>query len=128
MNLTSRALANPAGVAIVAVLVAVFGAFAFWQMPIQLFPNIDRPVISIQTGWRAASPQEIESELIEPQEEVLQGLPGLERMQSNANQGNAWVNLEFAIGTDMQQTLIEVISRMSRLPACRQPSVNVCRT
>lgn len=117
MNLTSRALANPAGVAIIAALIAVFGAFAFWQMPIQLFPNIDRPVISIQTGWRAASPQEIESELIEPQEDVLQGLPGLERMQSNANQGNAWINLEFAIDTDMQQTLIEVISRMSRLPA-----------
>ena len=117
MNLTSKALANPAAVAVVVALTMLFGLYAFWQMPIQLFPNIERPVISIQTGWRAASPQELESEIIEPQEEVLQGLPGLESIESNANQGGAWINLEFAIGTDMQQTLIEVISRMNRLPA-----------
>lgn len=117
MKLTSTALANPAGMAVVLALLLLFGLFAIWQLPIQLFPNIERPVIAIQTGWRAASPQEIESEILEPQEEVLQGLPGLTQLEANANQGGGWINLEFAIETDMQQTLIEVISRMSRLPS-----------
>ena len=57
--------------------------------------------MSIQTGWRAASPQEIESEILEPQENVLQGLPGLEQMDGNAGQGGALINLTFAVGTDM---------------------------
>ena len=116
MKLTSTALNNPAGLAVIVALLVVFGLYAIVQLPVQLFPNIERPVIAVQTAWRAASPREIESEIIEPQEDILQGLPGLESMSANANQGFAWINLEFALDTDMQQTLIEVISRMTRLP------------
>ncbi|MFT5163956.1 MAG: multidrug efflux pump subunit AcrB, partial [Alteromonadaceae bacterium] len=72
--------------------------------------------INIQTFWRAASPKEIESEIIEPQEEVLQGLPGLTSLRTFANAGAGFVNLEFDLNTDMQKILIEVISRMNRLP------------
>lgn len=92
------------------------GLYSLFNLPVQLFPDIERPNINIQTSWRAASPQEIESEIIEPQEEVLQGIPGLESMSAWSNQGNAWINLEFSLGTDMQKTLIEVISRMNRVP------------
>ncbi len=97
-------------------IISVLGLYSLLNLPIQLFPDIERPSISIQTFWRAASPQEIEAEIIEPQEEVLQGIPGLHSMRAFANQGNAWINLEFGLETDMQQTLIEVISRMNRVP------------
>ena len=59
-------------------------------------------------SWRAASPSEIESEILEPQEEVLQGLNGLERIDGNANAGGANVNLTFAVGTDMRDALVLV--------------------
>ena len=71
---------------------------------------------SATTNWRAAAPTEIESEILEPQEEVLQGLPGLEEMDGNANQGASWVNLTFAIGTDMSATMVDVLGRLNRLP------------
>ena len=116
MNLTQSALKNPAGIAVGAAIVLFFGLASLTKLPIQLFPDIEEPQITINTGWRAASPREIESEILEPQEEVLQGLSGLKQLEANANQGFAWVNLRFAIGTDMQQTLIEVISRLNRLP------------
>ncbi|CAN0602333.1 unnamed protein product, partial [Ectocarpus sp. 12 AP-2014] len=67
------------------------------------------------TSWRAASPREVESEIIEPIESVLRGLPGLQEMAAFANAGNAWINLEFDLDADMQRTLIDVISRMNRL-------------
>jgi multidrug efflux pump subunit AcrB len=70
----------------------------------------------VQTSWRAASPQEIESEILEPQEEVLQGIPWLVNMNAWANQGSSWINLEFELETDMQKTLIDVISRLNRIP------------
>lgn len=70
----------------------------------------------MQTSWRAASPQEIESEILEPQEEVLQGIPWLVNMNAWANQGSSWINLEFGLETDMQKTLIDVISRLNRIP------------
>ncbi|GAB4202082.1 MAG: efflux RND transporter permease subunit [Wenzhouxiangellaceae bacterium] len=97
-------------------LVALFGFFALRELPIQLFPDIDQPRISIWTGWRAASPLEVEAELLEPQERVLQGLPGLESMQANANSGGSYVELQFGLETNMDQMLVEVISRLNRLP------------
>jgi multidrug efflux pump subunit AcrB len=116
MNLTETSLRNPAGVLVAILMVALLGAFALVKLPIQLFPNIEEPAISIFTGWRAAAPAEIESEIIEPQERALQGLRGLQSMNAFANQGSSFINLQFAVGTDMQSTMLEVISRMNQLP------------
>ncbi len=116
MNLTETSLRNPAGVLVAILMVVLLGVFALVKLPIQLFPNVDAPVISIFTSWRAAAPAEIESEIIEPQERALQGLRGVQSMNAFANAGSAFINLEFSVGTDMQATLLEVISRMNQLP------------
>ena len=116
MDITKQALRNISAVATLVGIIVFLGILSLTRLPVQLFPDIERPQISIQTSWRAASPQEIEAEIIEPQEEVLKGLPGVTNMSAFANQGNAWINLEFGLETDMQDTLIEVISRMNRIP------------
>ena len=115
MNLTASSLKNPAGVVVATAIVIFFGIFSLGKLPIQLFPDIENPRITITTSWRAASPREVESEIIEPIESVLRGLPGLKELGAYANEGNAWIELEFGLETDMQSILVEVISRMSRL-------------
>jgi len=115
MKLTEASLRNPAAVAVAVVMVCAFGLLSLFKLPLQLFPDIERPQMSIQTGWRAASPQEMESEIVEPIEAVMQGLPGLEEIQSNINAGNSFINLTFAVGSDMDAMLVEVLSRMNRL-------------
>ncbi|MEX2149457.1 MAG: efflux RND transporter permease subunit [Steroidobacteraceae bacterium] len=116
MNLTARSLKSPISVAVGVGLIVVLGLVALIKLPVQLFPDIDEPAITIFTSWRAAAPAEIESELIEPQEQALRGLPGMQEIQAFSGAGVAFVNLRFAIGTDMGRTLIEVISRMNQLP------------
>jgi multidrug efflux pump subunit AcrB len=115
MKLTKIALTSPAAVAVVVALTLLVGMLSLFKLPVQLFPDIERPQIGIQTTWRAASPKEVESEIIEPQEQVLRGIPGLESMRAYANRGGAYINLSFGVGTNMEQTLIEVISRMTRV-------------
>lgn len=115
MKLTKSALISPAAVAVVVALALLFGIISLFRLPVQLFPDIERPQIGIQTTWRAASPKEVESEIIEPQEQVLRGIPGLSSMRAFANRGGAYINLSFGVGTNMEQTLIEVISRMTRV-------------
>ncbi|WP_417317588.1 efflux RND transporter permease subunit [Emcibacter sp.] len=116
MNWTEKSLKNPAVVAVVVAIIFLFGAFSISKLPIQLFPNIEYPEVSIFTPWRAASPIEVESEITEPLEDVLQGIPGLEEMNIYSNQGGAWTNLRFGISTNMDRTLLDVISRLNRLP------------
>jgi multidrug efflux pump subunit AcrB len=93
------------------------GIFSLVKLPFQLFPDIEEPQMTIFTAWRAAAPAEVESELIEPQEAALQGLSGLKQLNAFANNGGSWLNLRFNVGTDMQQALIDVISRMNQLPS-----------
>ena len=116
MDITRASLNNPAAVAAALALVVLFGVLAMFDLPLQLFPDIDRPQMSVVTNWRAASPTEIESEILEPQEEVLQGMPGMEEMEGNAFAGGSFVNLTFEVGTDMQAVLVDVLGRLNRLP------------
>lgn len=116
MKLIETSLRNPIAVGVTVLMVCVFGFLSLKQLPLQLFPDIERPQIFIQTNWRAASPVEVESELLEPQEQVLQGLPGLEQLDGNAGTGGSNINLTFAIGTDMKNALVEVLGRLNRLP------------
>ena len=116
MNLTERSLASPFAVAVGVGLIAVIGLVSLVRLPVQLFPNIEEPQVSIRTDWRAAAPAEVESQLIEPQERALRGLPGLEEINSFAQPGGANLNLRFAVDTDMPRTLVDVIGRMNQLP------------
>ena len=85
MDITKQAINNATGVGIGITLLVFLGLYSLFNLPVQLFPDIERPNINIQTSWRAASPQEINSEVIDPQEAVLQRNPGLESMSAWAN-------------------------------------------
>jgi multidrug efflux pump subunit AcrB len=115
-GLTGAGLKSPAAIAVGVAVVILFGVFALYSLPIQLFPDIDRPQIGIETDWRAETPREVETQLVQPEEEVLQGIPGLQEMDGYANLGGGYVALTFALGTDMRSTLIDVIGRLNRLP------------
>ena len=129
MPLTRLGLSNPVAVAVGCILLLIFGLISLIRLPVQMTPNIDRPNISISTGWRAAAPAEIESEILEPQEDQLRDVPGLQRMTSTASQGSGSINLEFDVGADLNRALIEVINRLnqvSRYPAdVTEPTVRV---
>ena len=78
MGITERAVKNPAAVAVAVAIVTLFGLFSLGRLPVQLFPDIELPQLTVFAGWRAASPREIESEIIEPMEDVLQGVTGMQ--------------------------------------------------
>jgi multidrug efflux pump subunit AcrB len=116
VTLTRLSLSNPVAVIVACILIAIFGALSLMRLPIQMAPEISRPEITVRTGWRASAPNEIESEIVEPQEDVLRSIPGLLQMQSTANYGSGYINLQFEIGTDMNRALIEVMNRLNQVP------------
>ena len=110
------ALSNPTATLVAVLLVVLFGAISLSRLPIQLTPEVERPEITIRTAWRAAAPEEIEAEIIEPQEKVLRGLPGVSRIVSKAQRGQGEVSIEFVVGHDLRRGLIEVLNRLNRVP------------
>lgn len=106
---------NPVKVAVGVILVALFGVISIFRMPMQLTPEVERPTISVQTFWQGASPQEIEREIVQPQEEQLQSVEGVTKMSSQSQDSSGTVILEFAVGTDMDEAVLKVNSRLQQV-------------
>ena len=115
MNITRACLSNPVAMLVAVLLVLIFGLISLFRLPIQLTPELEEPEITITTPWRAASPNEVEAEIVEPQENVLRGLPGLTEIKAEANEGRAVINLKFAVETDMRRALVEVMNRLNQV-------------
>ncbi|MEQ8658847.1 MAG: efflux RND transporter permease subunit [Hyphomicrobiales bacterium] len=115
MDLIRFAIDRPIAVVATVIMAILFGGLALSRIPVQLAPDVSSPVVTISTSWPGAAPVEIEREIINPQEDVLRGLEGLDIMTSSSSSGQAEITLEFAIGTDMSQTLLLVSNRLDRV-------------
>ncbi|MFW6033435.1 MAG: efflux RND transporter permease subunit, partial [Phycisphaeraceae bacterium] len=116
MNYIRFAINNPVKVAVGVLLLLLFGILALLAIPIQLTPNVDQPIITVETTWIGRSPQEIEREIVEEQEDKLKGLTNLKKMTATAQQNAGSITLEFYIGTDMTRALQEVSDSLREVP------------
>ncbi|MDE0850782.1 efflux RND transporter permease subunit [Yoonia sp.] len=128
MNLIRYAIDRPIAVVAAVMIAVLFGTLALSRIPIQLAPDVRKPIVVVDTAWPGAAPSEIEREIVNPQEETLRGLDGLEIMTSRSRTGRASVTLEFAVGTDMSQSLLLVSNRLDRVSGypdeASQPTLN----
>ena len=86
-------------------------------MPYQLSPSVIEPEITVTTNWPGATPYEIEREIIEEQEKVLKGIPGLVEMESASFNSQGTVTLKFSIGVDVDGALLRVSNKLDEVRA-----------
>ena len=110
---TRAALGNPTAGLVAALLIILFGLLALRALPVQLTPELERPEIIITTAWRGAAPEEVEAEIIEPQEDQLKGLPGMTELLSEAHQGFGKIGISFDVDFSLERGLIEIINRLN---------------
>jgi len=117
MNLIQNAIRFPITTTVGVLFLVLFGVIALFRVPIQLIPSVEQPEISILTVWPGASPQEIEREITDRQEEQLKSVSGLVKMESESTDGQATVNLTFLTGTDLDTALIRVSNALEQVPS-----------
>ncbi len=117
MSLITSSIKFPVTV-IVGVLIAVIGGYiALNEVPVQLTPEIERPIVSVTTTWIGASPGEIEKEIIEKQEEYLKSVEGVLEMTSESQDGYGQIILEFPVGTDLTGAVVRVTNKLNEVPS-----------
>ncbi len=84
-------------------------------MPYQLSPTVIEPEISVSTIWPGATPYEIEREIIEEQERVLKGIPGLIEMESSSYNSSGSITLKFKIGVNINDALLRVSNKLNEV-------------
>ena len=117
MKVVESAIRFPVTTAVGAILLCLFGGIALFRIPVQLTPTVEEPEVSVQTFWPGASPQEVEREIVDEQEEQLKGLEGLLRMESTSSDSSGQITLTFEPGMDLDVALLKVSNRLEQVPS-----------
>jgi HAE1 family hydrophobic/amphiphilic exporter-1 len=128
MNLIDGFVRNPVKVSVGVILILLFGVLAMFAMPMQLTPEVEIPTLTIETSWPGASPQEVEREIIQEQEEQLKSVEGVRKMTSESMDSMGRVTLEFPVGVDMQEAMLKVNTKLAQVPDypedAKEPVIN----
>jgi len=126
-NLIKLAIKQPIAVAACVFLIIAFGIVALKQIPIQMTPDIEKPVLQVRVSWPGASPEDVEREIVTRVELAVTSLTGVEKAESDSRFGSARVTLTYAVGQDMDIALIQLLSKVASidgLPAeAKRPTV-----
>ena len=112
MNIIKLSIEKPIAVVSVVIMVILFGWVSLERIPIQMSPDVRQPIINITTNWPGAAPVEVEKEIIKVQEDVLRGLKGVVKITSTSRSNQGSIQLNFKIGSDMNQALLLISNRL----------------
>ena len=115
MNLIRLSIERPIAIVAMVMMIILFGYVALQRIPIQMAPDVRQPVIIVKTSWPGAAPQEVEREIVNPQEDELKGLEGVKKMTSKAQRNRATVTLEFGPEINFDRALLLVANRLDRV-------------
>ncbi|MEC4724222.1 efflux RND transporter permease subunit [Shewanella sp. D64] len=115
MILTDLSVKRPVFASVISILLIVFGLVAFDKLPLREYPNIDPPVVSIQTNYRGASASVVESRITQLVEDRISGVEGIRHINSSSRDGRSTVTLEFDVGRDIEAAANDVRDRVSGL-------------
>jgi len=95
-------------------LIVLAGFVGYTRLPIQEYPNIDPPIVSVSTTFTGASPQVVETEVTEVLEAEINGIDGIKTLTSQSRESVSTITVLFEIGEDVDVGAEEVRSRVAR--------------
>ena len=99
--ITAAAIKRRSVTLLAAAIVLIAGIFTYNSLRVELFPEIDFPLVVVTASYPSADPEGVVQDVTAPIEGAILGTPGLETLQSTSFEGNSIVLATFVYGTDM---------------------------
>ncbi len=99
----------------VSVALVLFGGISYTRLPVREFPDVDSPIVSVNTSLRGANPRVMETTVTDILEEELSTIPGLRTLTSSSGEQSSNITLEFTLDRDLEAAAQDVRDKVSRV-------------
>ena len=115
MILSDVSVRRPVFASVLSILLVVFGLVSFSRLPLREYPDIDPPVVTIDTSYPGASANVVETQITQIIEERIAGVEGIRFIESSSEDGRSQVTVEFSTGRDIDGAANDIRDRVSAI-------------
>ena len=129
MNISELSIRRPVLATVLTIIILLFGMIGYNTLGVREYPSVDNPIISVTCSYAGANAEVIESQITEPLEQNINGIPGIRSLTSTSQQGQCRITIEFDLSVDLETAANDVRDKVSRaqrfLPRdCDPPTVS----
>lgn len=117
MILTRISVAQPVFATMLMIAMVVIGTFSYMRLPIEQLPDVDFPVVAVVTSYPGATPEAVESDIIEPIEDTVATLAGIDSIESVARTGSSLVLIIFDLEVQSSDAAQQVRDKIAQIEA-----------
>ncbi|GAB2974580.1 efflux RND transporter permease subunit [Mucilaginibacter puniceus] len=114
MSLSSVSIKRPVLATVMSVVIVVFGIIGYNFLGIRDFPSVDPPIINVRTSYTGANSDVMESQITEPLEKAINGVPGIRNISSTSSVGSSNITVEFDLDADLETAANDVRDKVSQ--------------
>ena len=114
MNISELSLKRPVLATVMNLMIILFGVVGYTFLAVRDYPAIDPAIISVSTSYTGANPDIIESQITEPLEKQVNGIPGIRTVTSSSSLGNSNITIEFNLGVDLEAAASDVRDKVGQ--------------
>ena len=120
MSLSSTSINRPVLTTVMSIIIVIVGVIGYVTLGVRDYPSVDNPVISVRCSFPGANSDVIETQITEPLEAAVNGIPGIRSISSTSRDGQSSINIEFNLEVDLETAANDVRDKVSgamrRLP------------
>ncbi|MEZ4386336.1 MAG: efflux RND transporter permease subunit [Candidatus Krumholzibacteriia bacterium] len=115
MILSDLSVRRPVFASVISLLLVILGLAALFNLPVRQYPDIDPPVITIETTYRGASAEVIETKITQVIEDRIAGLEGVVKLTSSSTDERSEIRVEFSLDRDVDEAANDIRDRVARI-------------
>lgn len=112
MKLSDLSVTRPIFASVLSLILIIFGIVSFSRLPLREYPDIDPPIVTVETSYRGASAAVVETRITELIEDRISGIEGIRYIQSSSQDGRSQVTIEFNVDRDIDSAANDIRDRV----------------